>query len=264
MISLAGKQNGIGTAMHNAGYEALGVNFVYIPIATDDIKNAIAGIRALNIVGSSVSMPHKQAVMQHLDKIDEVAKKIGAVNTIVNDSGVLTGYNSDWLGAMAALQEVTELEGKKVVIIGAGGAARAIVYGLTQSKAKAVVYDRTLEKAKELAESFNTEVGGDLEALKSVDSYDIVINATSVGFGTDESVVSKDFFKPNAVVMDVVLVPTETTFLKQAKAKGSKTVAGHRMLIHQALFQMEKYTGKKAPFETMEKALLEVLDNSHP
>jgi len=259
VTSLASKQNSIGAAMHNAGYEALGVNFVYIPIATDDIKNAIAGVRGLNLVGSSVSMPHKQTVMQYLDEVDEVAKTIGAVNTVVNENGVLTGYNSDWVGAMTALQEATELEGKKVIVIGAGGAARAIVYGLMQNNAKAVVYDRTPEKAKELAESFNAEVGGDLEALKSVDSYDIVINATSVGFGTDESVVSEDFFKPNTVAMDVIFVPAETMFLKHAKAKGAKTVAGYRMLIHQALFQMEKYTGKKAPFEVMEKALLEAI-----
>ena len=259
IVSFSGKQNSIGAAMHNAGYEALGANFVYVPIETDNIKDAIAGIRGFKLRGNTVSMPHKQAVMKYLDKVDEVAQTIGAVNTVSNDNGILTGYNSDWVGAMEALKEATTLEGKKALVIGAGGAARAVVYGLTQNKANVAVYGRTADKAKALAESFGVEFGGDLEALKAVTNYDIVINATSVGFGTDESVVDESFFKPNAIAMDVVFMPAETTFLKFAKAQGATPVAGYRMLIHQALFQMELFTGQKSPFEVMEKALLEAV-----
>lgn len=259
IVSFSGKQNSIGAAMHNAGYQALEVNFVYIPIETDNIKDAIAGIRGFKLRGNTVSMPHKQAVMEHLDKIDEVAKTIGAVNTVSNDDGVLTGYNSDWVGAMEALKEATTLDGKKALVIGAGGAARAVVYGLTQNNASVTVYDRTVDKAKALAENFGVEFGGDLEDLKVVANYDIVINATSVGFGAEESIVEPAFFKPNTIAMDVVFIPAETTFLKYAKAQGATTVAGYRMLIHQALFQIELFTGQKAPFEVMEKALLEAL-----
>lgn len=262
ITSFAEKQNSLGAAMHNAGYAALGVNFVYIPITTDDIANAISGVRGFKMKGSTVSMPHKQEVMRHLDKIDPVAQKIGAVNTVSNDSGVLTGYNSDWIGAMTTLKEVTDIEGKKVIVIGAGGAARAIVYGLTQEKARVVIFNRTADKAQSLARDFGAEFGGDIAKLVSAPDYDIVINATSigsVGSGEDESLVDKTFFKEGTVAMDVVTVPSETKFLKQAKSKGAKQVYGYRMLIHQALFQMEPFTGQKPPFEVMEKALLEAL-----
>lgn len=262
IVSFSAKQNSLGAAMHNAGYAAIGENAVYVPITTDDIKNAIAGIRGFNLRGNTISMPHKQAVMQYLDKIDSTAEAIGAVNTVSNDNGVLTGYNSDWVGAMSALKEVTELGGKNVIVIGAGGAARAIVYGLKQHKAHAIVFNRNIEKTKSLANDLGAEFGGDIEALKKIDSYDIVINATPVGSaasGTEECVVNEDFFKPDTTAMDVITVPAETMFLKRAKAKGAQTIPGYRMLIHQALFQMELFTGKKAPFEVMEKALLEAL-----
>jgi len=263
IVSLAAKQNSIGAAMHNAGYQALGLNFVYIPITTDDIVQAITGVRGFNLVGNTVSMPHKQAVMEHLDEIDEVAKTIGAVNTVHNVDGKLIGYNSDWVGAMAALKEVTEIEGKKVIVIGAGGAARAIVYGLAQNKAQVTIYGRTADKARSLADDFGVTFGGDLSALDSASGYDIVINATPVGSAksdSDESLVDQAFFKSGTVAMDVVTVPTETQFLKNAQAKGAKLVYGYRMLIHQALFQFELFTGQKPPFEVMEEALLAAVE----
>jgi shikimate dehydrogenase len=258
VVSLAGKQNSIGAAMHNAGYEALGVNFVYVPITTGDPKNAISGIRGFNLKGGTVSMPHKQAVMEYLDKVDSVAQTIGAVNTVLNEDGILTGYNSDWVGAMAALKEVTRIENKRVIVIGAGGVARAITYGLKQNGAHTIIYARDREKAKKLADDFDAEFGGTIENLQSAE-YDVAINATSIGFGTDESIVNESFFRPNTVVMDVVFVPAETTFMKDAKSRGADVVAGYRMLIHQALFQMELFTGKKAPFDVMERALLDAL-----
>ncbi|HJQ08053.1 MAG TPA: shikimate dehydrogenase [Candidatus Saccharimonadales bacterium] len=262
IVSFSAKQNSLGAAMHNAGYAAIGENAVYVPITTNDIQNAIAGVRGFNLRGNTVSMPHKQVVMQYLDKIDPVAEAIGAVNTVANDSGVLTGYNSDWIGAMNALKEVTELAGKQVIVIGAGGAARAIVYGLLQNKANPIIFNRDIGKAKNLAVDLKAEIGGDLGALKAVSGYDIVINATPVGSAkseTDGCLVDGDFFKQDTVAMDVITVPAETMFLKYAKNKGAQTVPGYRMLIHQALFQMELFTGKKAPFEVMEKALLGTL-----
>jgi shikimate dehydrogenase len=159
IVSFAAKQNSLGAAMHDAGYQALDLNFVYIPITTDDIEHAIAGVRGFNLRGNTVSMPHKQAVMQHLDKIDPVAESIGAVNTVSNDNGVLTGYNSDWIGAMNALKEVAELAGKRVIVIGAGGAARAIVYGLKQNGAQAIIFNRDEERAKSLASDLGAEYG---------------------------------------------------------------------------------------------------------
>lgn len=255
ITSLAKKQTGLGAVMHNASYEALHLNAVYIPITTNDIKLAIDGIRGLGICGSSVTMPYKQEVMQYLNVIDPTAKAIGAVNTISNENGVLTGYNSDWIGVTNALKEVTELKDKKVIVIGTGGAARAIVYGLVHEEAYVAVYGRSSGRAQDLADELGAELGGNLDALQSVNSYDIVINATSVGFESADSVLDSSFFQPNTIALDVVLLPARTTFLKDAEANGATTIPGSRMLVHQAVFQIETFTGEKAPLDIMEKAL---------
>lgn len=262
IVSLAGKQSNLGAILHNSAYQKLDVNFVYVPITTDDIENAIAGVRGFKLRGSTVSMPHKQKVLQYLDKIDSIAQEIGAVNTVHNDRGILTGFNSDWIGAMNALKETTKIEGRKVAVIGAGGVARAIVYGLVKNKANVTIYNRTVEKGKNLAEEFGVEFGGNLTNLSSVNNYDIVINASPVGSvksNIDESTVNETFFNNKMVAMDVITVPAKTKFLEYAEEKGAKIVYGYRMLIHQAIFQIELFTGKKAPFEVMEKALLEVI-----
>ena len=161
ITSFAARQNSVTAAMHNAGYEALGVNFVYIPISTDDIEHATAGVRGFKLKGSTVAKPHKQTVMKYLDRIDPIARHIGAVNTVSNDNGVLTGYNSDWIGAMTALKEVTDLQGKCVIVIGAGGAARAMTYGLVQEKGSVTIFNRTVDKAKILAKEFGVTFGGE-------------------------------------------------------------------------------------------------------
>lgn len=259
IVSFASKQSSVGAAMHNAGYQALGLNFIYVPIATDDIANAIAGVRGFGLVGNTVSMPHKREVMKHLDKVDEVAQKIGAVNTVRNKDGILTGYNSDWVGATEALKEVIELSGKKAIVLGAGGAARAIVYGLKHSGAEVDVLNRDQTKGQSLADDFDAHFGGNLEDLENIKDYDILINATSVGFGTEESPVQAADIKEGCVVMDVVFIPNPTVFMKQAESRSCKVVPGYRMLIHQALFQFELFTGQKPPFEVMEKALMGAL-----
>jgi shikimate dehydrogenase len=256
ITSLAAKQNSLGPAMHNAGYAALGLNFIFLPITTDDIAGGIAAVRGLRLVGTTVSMPHKQAVMQYLDQVDDVARSIGAVNTIANRDGVLTGYNSDWVGAMEALKEATSLENKRVVLLGAGGAARAIVYGLKRNHATVTLLNRDAAKGGKLARDFGVTFGGGLDQLAGMDDYDILVNSTSVGFGTEESPVPAESIKPGVVVLDVVFVPTQTALLRTAKERGCTTVPGYRMLIHQALFQFELFTGRKPPFDVMEKALL--------
>ena len=245
--SIAIKQSNLGSVMHNTAYGSLGVNFFYMPFTVSDCENAVKGIRALNIRGSSVSMPYKQEVIKYLDKLDPIAKEIGAVNTIVNDNGVLTGFNSDWIGAMEALKEVSKLENKKVIMIGAGGAARAIAYGLKINKAETTIFNRTKEKARYLAKEFHLKYGGGINEIKKVNDYDILINATSVGFVPDEkdSVLSLDEIKENKIVMDVVINPMITPFLSYAQKKNCKIISGYRMLIYQALFQIEKYSGKK-------------------
>jgi shikimate dehydrogenase len=259
--SFAIKQSKLGAAMHNAAYEYLQANYIYIPFTVEDCENAIKGMKALHFRGSSISMPYKQEVMQFIDTIDPVALAIGAVNTVVNNNGSLTGYNTDWVGATQALQEVTPLENRKVALLGAGGAARAIVYALKQHHAHIIIFNRTATKGENLAKDFDADFGGDLEAVKGIDDYDILINATSVGFlsQTNELPIQTDAIPRNKVAFDVVFNPIETAFLKVAKTKQCRTISGYRMLIYQAIAQVELYVGRKVPFEVMEEALFKVL-----
>jgi shikimate dehydrogenase len=244
--------------MHNTAYEYLALNFLYIPFAVDNLKDAVAGLKALNFRGFTVSMPYKQDIMRYLDKIDPVAKQIGAVNTVLHENGKLSGYNSDWIGALEALKEVTTLKDKRVLLLGAGGAARAIAYGLRKSQAKITIFNRTEKKAKNLAKVFSVQYGGTIKQVRNFD-YDILINATSVGFTDDASIIEPSVLRSNKIVMDVVFDKLQTTFLRAAKEKDCPTVPGYRMLMHQALFQFNMFTGRKAPFSIMEKLLVEKL-----
>lgn len=258
---IAIKPGRLDSAMWNSAFEHLGLNFIHLSFTVVNLKDAITGIRALNFRGCAVSMPYKQKVMKYLDKIDPIAKKIGAVNTIANNKGFLTGYNSDWIGATEALREVCELKDKRAVLIGAGGAARAIAYGLRKNRSNVVVFNRTPKKAKNLAEEFDLEFGGGLENIQEVGDYDILINATSVGFYPDvnRSVVEETALKKNKIVMDIVFDPLETQLLKLAKNKNCKLIPGYKMLIYQALFQFKLWTGQKAPFRILEETVLNIL-----
>lgn len=255
--SFASRQGKLGAAMHNAAYTHLKENLIYIPFAVTDCKNAVAGMRALNFRGAAVSMPHKEEVMKYLDKINPVAKAIGAVNTISNDDGILTGYNSDWIGAMRALEESCDLSRKTVVLLGAGGAARAIAYGLQKNHARVHVYNRTRERAIRLAREFGLASGKGLGELSPDVKYDILINATSAGFADQENVmpIEDAVIHEKKVVMDVVYKPVETLLLRCAKRKKCTIIPGNRMILHQAVFQVELFTGKKAPLAIMENAL---------
>jgi shikimate dehydrogenase len=243
--------------MHNAAYRAAGVSFVYVAFAIEAVREAVLSVRYLGIRGLGVSMPHKISIMQHLDAIDETAAKVGAVNTVVNDDGHLTGYNTDWIGAVRAIQENTAIAGKRSLVVGAGGAARAIVYGLTREGSQVTVYNRTAGKGEELARDLGARFGGGLDELGAVEDYDILVNATSVGFhAPDESVVPTSALKKGKVVLDVVIIPPRTRLVEEAEARGSAAIPGTRMLVHQAAYQFELYTGRPAPFEVMEEALL--------
>jgi len=256
--SISSRPSPFGVAMHNAAYKATGVPFVYVAFGTTNTREAVLAVRYLGIRGLGVSMPHKIEIMQYLDAIDETAATIGAVNTVVNDDGHLTGYNTDWIGAMRAIEEQTDIAGKRSVVVGAGGAARAIVYGLVKRQSQVTVYNRSPDKAEKLAEDFGVRVGGGLDELVSVENYDILVNATSVGFhAPDESVIPASILGQGKVVLDVVFIPPESKLVRDAKSRGCIAISGTRMLIHQARYQFELYTGREAPFEVMEKALLE-------
>ena len=261
ITSISTKKSSLGYNMHNSAYKHLGLNFIYFETETKDCKNAINGIKAMNFRGSAVSMPYKREVMKYLDRIDPIAKKIGAVNTVLNKRGFLIGYNSDWIGAVESLKEITNLKNKIVVIIGAGGAARAIAYGLKRNKSKVIILNRAHKKAKKLARDFNLIYGGKLSDFNKIRDYDILINATSVGSypHNKKSVIKEKDMKKDKIVMDVVFEPLETNFLKNAKMKNCRIIPGYKMLVLQALFQFKTWTSKKAPKKVMENSLLKIL-----
>jgi shikimate dehydrogenase len=247
--------------VHNAAYQALGIDFIYVPFQARDIRAAIEAIRGLGIHGASITVPHKVTAMQYLDCVDEEAREIGAVNTVVNDNGVLTGYNTDGTGARQALEEVTALTGKKAVLIGSGGAALAIATVLKRSGARLVILNRTVEKARHLAKMVNADDSGSLDKLPIVSSADILINATPVGMWpkVNESVIPWELLHQGLTVFDIVYNPKETRLLTEAKGKGCPVVYGYRMLLYQAARQFELFTGYQAPLPVMERALTEAL-----
>lgn len=243
--------------MHNAGFEALGLNFVYLAFEPTDLAGTIQAMRVLGIRGYSVSKPYKEAILQYLDEIDEVAKLIGAVNTVHNREGRLVGYNSDWIGAVKAVEEVTSIEGKKVLIVGAGGAGRAIAFGMKQKGAQVVIYNRTQDRARRVSQELGVQYGGGLDALSELTDYDVLINATSTGFypNTDATVIPKQLLRPGRVILDVVFNPVRTRLIHEAATAGCKPIVGTRMLVLQGGFQFELFTGCKPPLDIMQQAL---------
>lgn len=254
-------EHSLSPAMHNAAYEALGISdqfvFTAAHVKVENVKDVVQAVRIMNIRGLTCTIPHKMEVMQYLDEIDEIAQKIGAVNTVVNDNGKLKGYNTDWLGTVTPLEKHTTLEGKKVAIVGAGGAARAMAFGVVQKGAKLTIFNRTLEKAEELAKELGAQAR-DLSDLEKMKEFDIILNATNIGMGehVGKSPLPKECIESHQIVFDAVYVPAETQLLKDAKDKGATIIRGVEMLLHQGTAQFELYTGHKAPEEVMRKVLL--------
>jgi shikimate dehydrogenase len=255
-------EHSLSPLIHNAGYQALGMDYVYVPFQVKDIKGAIEGIRKLGIRGASVTMPHKAKAIEYVDEIDRLALETGAVNTIVNNDGVLTGYNTDYQGALKALEEATPLEGKKAVLVGSGGAATAIALGLKRGGARLVILNRSEEKAKRLAEMLDAEDSGGLEKLNEVSSADILINATPVGMWpqTNQSLIPQSLLHNKLVVFDTVYNPKETRLLSEAREKGCTIVYGYKMFLYQAALQFELFTGRQPPLAAMESALTQALE----
>ncbi len=250
----------LSPAMHNAALRALGISAVYgaFEVPPEDLPTAISGVRALGIGGLSVTVPHKETVMAYLDEVDPVAARIGAVNTVVNRGGRLFGTNTDWLGVKRSLEEAgLELSGKKAVVVGAGGAARAVIYALRELGAEVEIYNRTVEKAERLARDFGGRAYPLAEILRA--SGEILIQTTSVGLRSWENPVPPEIFRNFRTAMDIVYVPLRTRFLSEAEAAGCQTIDGLRMLVHQGAEQFKLFTGKEPPTDLMYQAALEGL-----
>lgn len=257
-------EHSLSPLMHNAGYEKLRVNNEYVYVAcrvkVEKLGDFIKGIKAMQIRGVSCTIPHKIEVIKYLDEIDAKAKKIGAVNTIVNDEGVLKGYNTDWLGVVIPLEKMTSLKNKIVALLGAGGAGRAVAYAVTQRGAKLAIYNRTIENARKLAQDFGGEARS-LDAIKTIKNADIIINATSVGLYPNENQtpLDKELMTSKQILFDAIYLPYETRLLKEARQKGARVIHGMEMLLQQGVEQFKLYTGYEAPEDFMRNVLRKFL-----
>jgi len=264
-------EHSLSPVMHNAAFKKLGLNLVYVAftVTATELKTAVLGTRSLGLRGLNVTMPHKHAVMKYLDEVDATAKSIGAVNTVLCNKGKLIGYNTDGSGALIALQENgVDPKEKKLVILGAGGAAKAIAYQASQDVEELVILNRTSDKAKKLAESLMNNgakvKSGTLSSnvLKDeLSTADILVNATSVGMLPDvgNSPVRSEFLRSDLCVMDIIYNPFETKLVADAKAAGAKVVSGIEMLIYQGAVAFEIWTNYPAPVEVMRLAALDEL-----
>ena len=249
----------LSPAMHNAALAANGINGVYLPFPAPDIEDAVRGIRGLGIQGASVTIPHKEKVMVLLDEVESVAMRIGAVNTIIRITDKLIGMNTDWLGATRTLEEARDLRDAEVVLVGAGGSARAIGFGLLERGASLVLCSRTESRGRSLAD----DLGCSWVSLSDVEtlSGNILVNATSVGMqpGVGETPVPGAILSRFQVVMDIVYAPLKTRLLQEAEAAGCTIINGLEMLLYQGVAQFELWTGETAPVDVMRKALTDAL-----
>lgn len=249
----------LSPAMHNAAFRELGLNAVYVAFPVADLAQAVAGLRGLDICGVSVTIPFKEDIIALLDEIDPQAARMGAVNTVVNREARLRGYNTDWQGALKALEEKTEIPGKRFLILGAGGAARAIAFAILEQGGQAAVTDLDMNKALALARQLWVEV----LAPDSLAQYSaqVLINATPVGMEPQERDIplAPDLLSRYEVVMDIVYRPLETRLLREARTRGCRVIDGLQMLIHQGAAQFELWTGRSAPVEVMARAAYDSL-----
>ena len=259
----------ISPLMQNAALKDAKLNFVYLPLAVkpDGLQDAVLGMRALNFRGFNVTIPYKHAIIPHLDKITKAANLMGAVNTVLNDNGTLIGYNTDYLGFISAL-DGHEIAGKKAVVMGAGGAARSIIWGLYMAQIeKITVLVRNRGKANKDLEDFigKTPIyiqSFDGDNRKAIGEADFLINATSVGMEPHTSEmppVDLTLLKPSCVVYDIIYTPKETKFLKEAKALGHTTINGEKMLVGQGAEAFLIWTDQEANKELMQEVLEKAL-----
>lgn len=241
--------------MHQAALDALGIPARYVAFCVQNLTAAVQGIRGLNLRGVSVTLPFKTEVMDLLDGVEAGARAIGAVNTIVNDHGRLTGFNTDGTGLIRDLREVMDIEGRRFAVLGAGGAARAAVFGLVQAGGIPVVLNRTARKGEALAADFGCTFRPLAEAA-GVEA-DCLINTTPVGMapGDDRSPLPADVPGRFPWVVDIVYTPLRTRFLREAAAAGCRTRSGLGMFIHQGAEQLRIWTGRTAPVDLMRRVV---------
>ncbi|MDR2873734.1 MAG: shikimate dehydrogenase [Methanobrevibacter sp.] len=274
----------LSTFMHNTVFKQLNLDYVYVPfnVKKENLSDAILGAKGLNIAGLNVTIPHKINVINYIDEIDSVAEMIGAVNTIKFNNGKAIGYNTDGVGAIKGLQEISSLKDKKVIILGAGGSSRAVGFQLAISGInELLITNRNIEKAKILTDDFKAKLRNtqqevfpdfnnemifnhsNFSILKNeIKDADILINATPLGLYPNvnpDPIIKSDILHSDLIVYDLIYNPLETITLKEAKKAKTKTISGIKMLVHQGATSLKIWTGVDAPIDTMEKTVINKL-----
>ena len=252
-------RHSLSPALHNAAFSATGLNAVYLAFEAEEIEGCVKGIKAFSIKGASVTIPFKTAVVPYLNEMDPLASRIGSANTIVNENGRLKGYNTDALGALKALEEKIRLPGMTCIIIGAGGAARAIGFILKENGVAISIANRSRKRGERLALSLGCEFIP-LDEIKGAKG-DILIQTTPVGMypHVDQCPVPEQMLKEGMVVMDIIYNPDKTKLLRAAKARGCTTISGVDMFIHQGAEQFRLWTGIDPPVAVMNHVVKEAL-----
>lgn len=256
--------------MHNTAFSHTQLNFAYaaFDVAPEQLDEAVAGIRALGLRGVNVTIPHKVAILPMLDEIDPLAKRIGAVNTVVNENGRLIGYNTDGMGYVRSLVEESnvQLQSQVVTLLGAGGAARAVAFTLAEQGVKEIrIINRSREKATSLAEHLSaivpTSVVDPADGQHAIADATLLINTTSIGMypQVDEMPVPAEWLHERLIVSDLIYNPLETRLLKQARLIGARAHSGVGMFVNQGALAFELWTGEKAPSEIMREVVLQQL-----
>ena len=251
--------------IHNAAFHSLNLDCTYIAykIPRGELASGIEALKSIKIAGFNVTIPHKIEIMKFLDAIDTTCKVIGAVNTVSNDNGRLKGYNTDMVGFLDPIKKRNlTIKNSQVMLLGAGGAARAIVTAMVKEKASRItIVNRTMENAIKLAE-FAEKIGGNSdivslqEANELISDYKFIINSTSIGMKNEPSPISTEKINENSVVYDIVYQPINTDLIKKSKENGATIIYGYEMLLSQAACSFEIWHKTEAPYDVMKKALL--------
>ncbi len=252
--------------MHNNLFDFYGIDAVYLPfhVSKQNLEAAVKGLKALGVSGFNVTIPHKTTIMDFLDQIDPLAKAIGAVNTVQNENGCLTGYNTDGPGFVKGLESMgADLGSRSALIIGAGGASRAIYFSMAQAGIKQIdLYNRTADRAEELVRTCPFKVRSKVldreTAEKSLHEYQLIVQTTSIGmFPNLEGLpLSLDQLSRGTIVSDIIYNPLKTKFLEEASKKGAKIQNGVGMFVFQGALAFEKWTGIFPDTETMRRNVL--------
>ncbi len=263
----------LSPAIHNAAFKAKDLDFVYVAFRVEDVKNALAGMRALhNFRGMSVTIPHKTQAIRYVDEVSEADRAIGSINTVIKEEDKLRGLSTDGPGALKAIRDAgVEVRGKRLLILGSGGAARAIAFtfALQASVTELQILDIDQRMLNKLVADLRTNTDVTVRSALLNDSAleaamkqaDIIIHCTPVGMYPDDdaSLVPAEFFQPHQVVFDIVYTPFETRLIGAAKARGIKAIHGVDMFINQAVLQFEHFTGVEAPAAVMRRVVMENL-----